>query len=159
MVIHMALEEDVVNKLIDKGYHIAFAESCTGGLCCGTLVNVTNASSVLDMSFTTYANEAKIKLLGVDADTILKHGVVSEEVAYEMALGVAKVADSEVGVGVTGIAGPGGGTAKKPVGMVCFGFNINGEIKTFTKQFGKIGRNQVRKSSVEFVFEKLKELL
>lgn len=155
----MALEEQVVDKLIEKGYHIAFAESCTGGLCCGNLVNVTNASKVLDMSFVTYANEAKISLLGVKADTILSNGVVSEEVAYEMALSVAKVAESEVGVGVTGVAGPGGGTAKKPIGMVCFGFCINGKVKTFTEQFGEIGRNQVRKSSVEFVFKKLLELI
>ncbi len=155
----MALEERVVEKLIEKNYHISFAESCTGGLCCGTIVNVTNASKVLDMSFVTYANEAKIKLLGVKADTILTHGVVSEEVAFEMAQGVAKQTDSEVGVGITGVAGPGGGTAKKPVGMVCFGFCINGKTITYTKQFGEIGRNQVRKSSVEFVLETLLELL
>ena len=155
----MALEERVVDKLIEKNYHISFAESCTGGLCCGTIVNVTNASKVLDMSFVTYANDAKIKLLGVEADTILTNGVVSEEVAYEMAEGVAKQANSEVGVGITGVAGPGGGTAKKPVGMVCFGFCINGKTVTYTKQFGEIGRNQVRKSSVEFVLETLLELL
>lgn len=155
----MALEEQVVEKLIEKGYHISFAESCTGGLCCGNLVNVTNASKVLDMSFVTYANEAKMSLLGVKADTILSNGVVSEEVAYEMAEGVAKAAKSEVGVGVTGVAGPGGGTEKKPVGMVCFGFSVDGNVTTFTEQFGEIGRNQVRKSSIEFVFKKLLELL
>lgn len=155
----MALEEQLVDKLIEKDYHISFAESCTGGLCCGILVNVTNASKVLDMSFVTYANEAKIKLLGVRADTILANGVVSEEVAYEMAEGVAKAAESEIGVGITGIAGPGGGTAKKPIGMVCFGFCINGKTVTYTKQFGEIGRNQVRKSSVEFVYQTLLELL
>lgn len=155
----MNIEEDVVNKLIENNYHISFAESCTGGLCCGTLINVANASKVLDVSFTTYANEAKTKFIGVNEDTILRNGVVSEEVAKEMALGVAKTAGSEVGVGVTGIAGPGGGTEKKPVGMVCFGFNINGNVKTFTKKFGNIGRNEVRKSSVQFVFSTLKELL
>lgn len=155
----MALEEELVERLIEKNLKISFAESCTGGLCCGTLVNVKNASKVLDMSFVTYANEAKIKLLGVKADTILTNGVVSEEVAYEMAEGAAKAAGSEVGVGVTGVAGPGGGTAKKPVGMVCFGFCINGKTVTYTKQFGEIGRNQVRKSSVEFVFQTLLELL
>lgn len=155
----MILEKQVVDKLIEKGYRISFAESCTGGLCCGTLVNVTDASKVLDVSFTTYANEAKIQFLGVSADTILANGVVSEEVAYEMASGVASVAKSQVGVGITGVAGPGGGTAKKPVGMVCFGFCINGEVKTFTKQFGEIGRNEVRKASVEFVFQTLLDLL
>lgn len=155
----MALEEKLVDRLIELGYHISFAESCTGGLCCGNLVNVTNASKVLDVSFTTYANEAKIEFLGVNPNTILKYGVVSEEVAYEMAKGVAETAKSEVGVGVTGVAGPGGGTAKKPVGMVCFGFSINGNVKTYTMQFGEIGRNQVRKSSVEFVFETLIKLL
>ena len=155
----MALEEQVVDRLIEKNFHISFAESCTGGMCCGTIVNVTNASKVLDVSFVTYANEAKMKFLGVNADTILSHGVVSEEVAYEMAQGVCKTAGSEVGVGITGVAGPGGGTAKKPVGMVCFGFCINGQTVTYTKQFGEIGRNQVRKSSVEFVLQTLLELL
>lgn len=155
----MALEEQVVNKLMEKKYSISFAESCTGGLCCATLVNVTNASKVLDVSFVTYANEAKIQFLGVKADTILTNGVVSEEVAREMAAGAAQTAKSNVGVGVTGIAGPGGGTSKKPVGMVCFGFYINGSVTTYTMQFGEIGRNQVRKSSVEFVFQKLLELL
>lgn len=155
----MALEEQLVDKLLEKEYRISFAESCTGGLCCGTLVNVTNASKVLDVSFVTYANEAKIEFLGVKPDTILSNGVVSEEVACEMAQGVANAAKSQVGVGITGIAGPGGATEKKPVGMVCFGFCINGETKTFTKQFGEIGRNQVRKSSVEFVFQTLLDLL
>lgn len=155
----MALEENLVEKLIEKNYHISFAESCTGGMCSATLVNVTNASKVLFASFVTYANEAKVKFLNVSADTILAHGVVSEEVAAEMALGAAKAAGAEVGVGITGVAGPGGGTAKKPVGMVCFGFSVNGSVCTYTKHFGEIGRNQVRKSSVEFVFSQLLSLL
>jgi nicotinamide-nucleotide amidase len=155
----MTKEEKVVNRLIELGYHIAFAESCTGGLCCGALVGVPDASKVLDMSFVTYANEAKMKYLGVSADAIDTHGVVSEQVAAEMCTGVAEAACSEVGVGVTGIAGPTGGTDKKPVGTVCFGFCINGEVFTFTQCFGSIGRQQVRAASVAFVFEKLDELL
>lgn len=155
----MSLEEQLVEKLIEKDYHISFAESCTGGLCCGTIVNVANASSVLDMSFVTYANEAKIDLLGVSADTILAHGVVSEEVAAEMAQGVSNKTGSEVGVGITGIAGPTGATKDKPVGMVCFGFCINGKTITQTKQFGAIGRNNVRQASVNHVLEALLELL
>ncbi|WP_178667915.1 CinA family protein [uncultured Eubacterium sp.] len=155
----MTVEEKVVNKLIDKGYHIAFAESCTGGLCCGRLVNVANASKVLDMSFVTYANEAKVDLLGVDADTIERYGVVSEQVASQMCEGIANKAGCQVGVGITGVAGPSGGTTTKPIGMVCFGFYVNGRVVTKTCQFGDIGRNNVRAGAVEFVFNSLNELL
>lgn len=155
----MTIEEQVVNKLIDRGFHISFAESCTGGLCCGTLVNVSNASKVLDMSFVTYANEAKVELINVNPETIENYGVVSEQVAEEMCKGVAEKAHSEVGVGITGVAGPTGGTAKKPVGMVCFGFYVLGNVTTRTMQFGNIGRNEVRAKSVDFVFNTLAELL
>lgn len=155
----MTIEEQVVNKLIDRGFHISFAESCTGGLCCGTLVNVSNASKVLDMSFVTYANEAKVDLINVNPETIESYGVVSEQVAGEMCKGVAEKAHSEVGVGITGVAGPTGGTAKKPVGMVCFGFYVLGNVTTRTMQFGNIGRNEVRAKSVDFVFNTLAELL
>ena len=155
----MTIEEQVVNKLIDRGFRISFAESCTGGLCCGTLVNVSNASKVLDMSFVTYANEAKVELINVNPETIENYGVVSEQVAGEMCKGVAEKAHSEVGVGVTGVAGPTGDTAKKPVGMVCFGFYVLGNVTTRTMQFGNIGRNEVRAKSVDFVFNTLAELL
>lgn len=155
----MTHEETLVNLLIEKSYHIAFAESCTAGLCSSALVNVPNASKVLDLSFTTYADEAKVKYLGVNPESIKNNGVVSENVAKEMALGVAKAANAEVGVGVTGIAGPTGGTETKPVGTVCFGFSINGAVKTFTQHFGSIGRQNVRNSSVEFVFSTLIDLL
>ena len=155
----MTIEEQVVNKLIDRGFRISFAESCTGGLCCGTLVNVSNASKVLDMSFVTYANEAKVELINVNPETIESYGVVSEQVAGEMCIGVAEKAHSEVGVGITGVAGPTGGTAKKPVGMVCFGFYVLGNVTTLTMQFGNIGRNEVRAKSVDFVFNTLAELL
>lgn len=155
----MTLEEQVVNKLIEKNFHISFAESCTGGMCCGTIVNVPNASRVLDMSFVTYADYAKTELLGVAQQSIDDFGVVSEQVACEMARGVASKAGSDVGVGITGIAGPTGATETKPVGMVCFGFCINGNVTTVTKYFGNIGRNNVRKSSVDFVMAELLKLL
>lgn len=149
----------VVDKLIQKNYHISFAESCTGGMATAALVSIADASKVLDVSFVTYANEAKMKYLGVKDETIEQFGVVSEEVARQMAEGVAKEAGSEVGVGITGVAGPGGGTKDKPVGMVCFGFYINGEVTTYTMQFGQIGRNEVRAKSVEFVYETLNACL
>lgn len=149
----------VVQQLIEKGYHISFAESCTGGLAAATLVGVADASKVLDVSFVTYANEAKMKYLGVSEDVISQYGVVSEAVANEMAEGVAGQAGSEVGVGITGIAGPTGATSTKPVGMVCFGFCVAGKTTTVTKQFGDIGRNEVRRKSVDFVFDELSRLL
>lgn len=153
------IEEQLVNKLIEKNWHIACAESCTGGLVASRIVNVANASRVLDVSFVTYANEAKINYLGVSPSTILSYGVVSEEVVFEMAAGVAKEAGSEVGIAVSGIAGPGGGTEKKPVGMVCFGFYINGSITTKTMQFGNPGRNEVRSLSTEYALKTALELI
>lgn len=155
----MTLEEQLVNKLTEKGWHIACAESCTGGLIAARIVNVANASKVLNVSFVTYANEAKMKYLGVSQDTIFQYGVVSEPVVAEMAAGVAKESGSEVGISVSGIAGPSGGTEKKPVGTVCFGFYINGELTTKTCQFGNPGRNEVRALSTEYALKTALELL
>ena len=157
--ISLTLEEQVVSLLQDKSFHISFAESCTGGLCAARLVGVASASVVFDAGVVTYANEAKIKYLGVKPETIECYGVVSEPVAGQMAEGVAKAQNAQVGVGVSGIAGPTGGTATKPVGMVCFGFYVDGELTTVTKQFGDLGRNVVRETATEFVFETLVQLL
>ncbi|MBE6562605.1 MAG: CinA family protein [Ruminococcaceae bacterium] len=155
----MTKAEKLVSILSEKGWHISFAESCTGGLAAAGIVDVAGSSAVLNASFVTYANEAKIKYVDVSPETIKLHGVVSEEVAGEMAKGVAKETASEVGIGISGIAGPGGGTDRKPVGMVCFGFCIDGEVFTKTMQFGNIGRTEVRTASVEFVYDTLLEKL
>ena len=155
----MNIEDRAVELLIKAGYHISFAESCTAGLAAGKLVNVPDASKVLDVSFITYANEAKIKYLGVEEETIKAHGVVSEEVAREMALGVSREAGAEVGVGITGIAGPSGGVPGKPVGTVCFGIAILGEVYIWREEFGDLGRNVVRDASVKFCYDRLVELL
>ena len=149
------MPEKVVEELIKRGWHISFAESCTGGKAAAALVDVADASKVFDVSFVTYANEAKIQYLGVKPETIEQYGVVSEEVAYEMAQGVARQANSEIGVGITGIAGPTGGTPEKPIGMVCFGFYIHGKTYTATCQFGNIGRNEVRDCSTRYVYDRL----
>lgn len=149
----------VVNILKARGWHISFAESCTGGLVCAALVGVPDASSVLDASFVTYANEAKVKYLGVSKESIAKYGVVSEPVAYEMAEGVASANSCEVGVAVSGIAGPTGAVPGKPVGTVCFGFFICGAVHTETVNFGNIGRNNVREASASHVYSRLCELL
>ena len=155
----MNLEEKLVDLLINKKYHITFAESATGGMCAARLVNVSNASMVLKESLVTYSDEAKIKYLNVKKETIDKYNVVSEEVAYEMALGAKNQANSDISASVTGVAGPSGGTDEIPVGTICFGFNILGNIKTYKINFGNLGRNIVRQKACDFVFEKLLELL
>lgn len=151
-------EKKLVLKLIEKGYKIATAESCTGGMLASHIVNVPMASKVFDESVVTYANEAKIKYCKVAPETIKKLGVVSEEVAAGMAKGIAEAAGANVGVGISGIAGPSGGTTTKPVGMVCFGFYLNGKIQTYTKYF-KGSRTAVRKKSTNFAINKLLEIL
>ena len=151
-------ERKLVLKLIEKGFKIATAESCTGGMVAATIVNVPMASKVIDESVVTYANEAKIKYLGVLPETIEAKGVVSEEVAGQMAIGVAKTAGANVGVGVSGIAGPSGGTKEKPVGTVCFGFCVNGKFQTYKKHF-KGSRTSVRKKSTKFVIDTLLNIL
>jgi len=155
----MELNELLVNRLIELGYKIVTAESCTGGLLASKIVEVSNASKVFDMSFVTYSNEAKINLIGVSEELIKNYGVVSEEVAKDMAVKAAKVANAEVGVGISGIAGPTGATPNKPIGMVCFGFYINGKTYSETQFFGEIGRTNVRNSSVLFSLKYLLEKL
>ena len=149
----------LVNKLIEKGYKISTAESCTGGLLAAKIVDVANASKVFDMSFVTYSNESKMELLGVSEFMISEFGVVSEEVALKMAYGVSKKANAQVGVGISGIAGPTGATVNKPIGMVCFGFFVDGRSYSVTKYFGDIGRNNVRNLSVAFAIDFLNSVL
>ena len=162
-----AIAERVVNALIKHGLHISFAESCTGGLAAARIVDVPNASYVLDASFVTYANQAKVKFVNVAEESIAEHGVVSECVALSMAKGAAAAANAEIGVGVSGIAGPTGGSPEKPIGTVCFGFYFGGKAEcgipkfeiSKTMHFGAAGRQADRNASVNFVFETLAELL
>lgn len=155
----MNIEEEIVTKLSELKYHIAVAESCTGGLVAAKLINVAGVSEVLDFSMITYANEAKIKFLDVTENDINKYGVVSEQVALAMAKGIAKLANANVGLATSGIAGPSGATKTKPVGMVCFGIYLNGKCYTYTNYFGNIGRQNVRQQATQFILLKLKELL
>lgn len=149
----------VVDLLIQKSLTVSFAESCTGGMACARLVDVPNASKVLNASFVTYANEAKISLLGVDPSLLEKEGAVSESVASAMAKGVALANKAQIGVGISGIAGPEGGTDEKPVGTVCFGFYVNETITSATVHFGNPGRQEVRTAAVDYVFQRLNDLL
>lgn len=123
------LEEVVAKKLISKNLTISTAESCTGGMLASTLINYPGISKVFLEGAVTYSNEAKIKRLGVKKETLDKYGAVSEETAREMALGIAKTSETNIGLSTTGLAGPDGGTKEKPVGLVYIGLSINGEVR------------------------------
>ncbi len=154
----MVLEEEIVKKLLEKQYTVTTAESCTGGLLAGRILNVPGASAVYNEGHITYSNEAKERLLGVLHETLIRYGAVSRQTAEEMACGAAKAAKAEVGLSTTGIAGPGGGTAEKPVGLIYVGCCIAGE--RFVKECRFHGtREENRNAAVEAVLELLAENL
>lgn len=150
---------EIKDILTSHSLSLASAESCTGGLISSYLTDVSGSSAYIFQNFVTYSNEAKMKYLGVKKETIDKYTVVSEEVAKEMALGAVKNSNADIAVTTTGVAGPTGGSELTPVGTVCFGFYINGNVITKTKHFGNIGRNNVRKEATNYAFDKLLELL
>ncbi|AAK81509.1 nicotinamide-nucleotide amidase [Clostridium acetobutylicum] len=125
-----SLEDVLGAMLIEKKLTIATAESCTGGLLSGRLINYPGISEVFMEGAVTYSNEAKMNRLGVKKETLESYGAVSSETAAEMAKGIAKTAGTNIGVSTTGVAGPGGGTKEKPVGLVYVGLCINGKVKT-----------------------------
>ena len=147
-----------VSLLKDKDLKISAAESCTGGLFTKMITDIAGSSAVLDASVVTYANSAKVKFLGVSEDNILKYGVVSETVACEMAKGVAELVGADVGVGITGIAGPDGGSREKPVGLVWTAVCYKGEIYP-AKLMLSGDRNEVRTAACNKVFENIIEIV
>lgn len=152
------LNEDVVKLLIDKKMTVSAAESCTGGLFVALITNVAGASEILNESLVTYANEAKIKYLGVRESTLSEHGAVSRETAHEMADGLYKRTGANVTVGITGIAGPGGGTPEKPVGLVYAGICINGVTEVVEMRHSGT-REKVRESTCREVLQNIKNKL
>lgn len=156
-----ALEEAVVRLLKERGLTVTTAESCTGGLIAGTLVNVAGASDVLGEAYVTYSNEAKQRLAGVSPQTLARYGAVSEQTAGEMASGAAKAAGADVGLSSTGIAGPGGGTEEKPVGLVYIGCSVRGEVRVRELHFhGTRMENRLHtvEAALRLAAEMLKEL-
>lgn len=160
------LDDDIVDaarRLFDicrrKNLTVATAESCTAGLVAGTMTEIPGTSSMLDRGFITYSNAAKQDMLGVSAETLKKHGAVSRETAEEMARGALAHAPVDLAVSVTGIAGPDGGSAEKPVGLVHFATaSRSGRLVHAEKRFGAIGRAEVRKQSVLQAFRMLHDL-
>jgi len=130
---------DLASVVLDvcesRGLHIAVAESCTGGLLGARLTAIAGSSSVVLGGVIAYSNPVKEQMLGVATETLVRHGAVSENVAVEMAAGVRRATGAEVGISITGIAGPGGGTVEKPVGLVWIAANVSGQVRTHGSQF------------------------
>ena len=145
------IQNTVCKKLIEDNITIACAESCTGGLVAAAFTDMPGISSVFKEGAVTYSNEAKMKRLGVKKETLDKYGAVSAQTAAEMAEGIAKTSGCEIGVSTTGIAGPGGGTIEKPVGLVYIGFYRNGVVKTKKLNYPGL-RETVRARTVDAVF-------
>lgn len=149
------LNEEVVRLLAKNKMTISAAESCTGGLFAALITNVAGASEVINESFVTYADEAKMKLLGVKKETLSRHGAVSRETAREMARGLQERSGADVCVGITGIAGPDGGTKEKPVGLVYAGICMNGKTEVVEMRH-EGNREQVREKTCRAVLEYIK---
>lgn len=146
-----------VNRLAGK--QVAIAESCTGGLVSGALTEIPGSSDVFERGFVTYSNEAKREMLGVSLDILETFGAVSIAVAWAMAQGALERSRADVAVAITGIAGPGGGSERKPVGTVVFARARRGddpkEIVADTKEFGDLGRSEIRRQAVLCALELL----
>lgn len=138
---------------------VATAESCTGGLVAGALTEIAGSSDVVDRGFVTYSDKAKQDLLGVPAGILARHGAVSRETAIAMAQGALARSGVGLSVAITGIAGPGGGSDAKPVGLVHFAAAMrNGDVQPREKRFGDVGRHAVRHLSVLEALALLEEL-
>lgn len=138
-----------------KRLRLVAAESCTGGLIAALLTTIAGSSDVFERGFVTYSNDAKVESLGVDAGLIARCGAVSAETAAAMAEGALMHARADLAIAVTGIAGPGGGSALKPVGLVYFGCGRHGAIITIEKHFGDLGRTAIRFAAVRVALDLL----
>ncbi|HLH10904.1 MAG TPA: CinA family protein [Methylovirgula sp.] len=138
-----------------RGLKLVTAESCTGGLIAALITEIPGSSNVLERGYVTYSNRAKDEDLGVPSSLIEKFGAVSREVAQAMAEGALVHSPAEIAISVTGIAGPDGGSAAKPVGLVYFGCGRAGAIKLLEKRFGSAGRAAIRSAAVETALDLL----
>lgn len=154
------LAKVVLGKANAAGVMVATAESCTGGLVAAALTEISGSSSVVDRGFVTYSNEAKMQMLGVRAETLQAYGAVSEPTAREMAAGAVAHSNASVAVSITGIAGPGGASENKPVGLVHFAATkLDGTVLHVERRFGDLGREHVRAAALEQALSLLEEAL
>ncbi len=144
--------KSLLNACRARGIRLATAESCTGGLIIATLTAIAASSDVVDRSFVTYSNEAKQEVLGVPMALIVRVGAVSEEVAHAMAEGALARSHADLAVSVTGLAGPGGASADKPVGLICFGLARRGRALIGDRQIFPGDRTAIRAAAVAHAF-------
>ena len=149
----MLPEEKIVTLLKNKKLKIAVAESCTGGLISKRITDIPGASDVLDMGIVSYANSIKARFLGVSEEILNTVGAVSEQTAAAMAKGVCEAANADIGVSTTGIAGPGGGTKEKPVGLVYISVYFRNGKQTVKKLNLSGSRKEIREQTANAVFE------
>ena len=154
----LAAAERVLDLCRARALKVTTAESCTGGLVAGALTDIAGSSDVVDSGFVTYSNQAKESMVGVPATTLAAHGAVSHETAEAMAQGALTRTGADLSVAITGIAGPGGGSAEKPVGLVHFAAARSGKVVHREKRFGDLGRGEVRRRSVLVALEMLAEI-
>ena len=152
------LTKTLAQILLSRNWTVALAESCTGGLVCATLTELAGSSEWFERGYITYSNEAKTECLDVPTQLIESHGAVSEEVAQAMAEGARINSGSNVAISITGIAGPTGGSAEKPVGTVCFGWATENQTLTKTMHFDG-DRQTIRQKATEFALTELIALL
>ncbi|RUM25289.1 CinA family protein [Rhizobium vallis] len=151
--------EAIIRDFTAAGLMLSTAESCTGGLIAGALTEISGSSAVVDRGFVTYTNTAKIEMLGVHPETLQRFGAVSEETARQMVHGALFRSRADIAVAVTGIAGPGGGTAEKPVGLVHLAAKSRAGALVHRKMFyGDIGRSEVRLATVRTALEMIVSL-
>ena len=153
-----ALVQELAAELLARGWMLATADSCTGGLIAGACTDLAGSSAWLERGFVSYSNASKTQMLGVDAALIAQHGAVSEPVARAMAHGALQHSQAQVALSVTGVAGPGGGSADKPVGTVWFGWAVNGQVISEVQHFAG-DRAAVRQATVRHSLQRLLDLL
>jgi nicotinamide-nucleotide amidase len=150
----MRLQVAVIDALRNKGLKLATAESCTGGMVAAAITDVAGSSDVFERGFVSYSNSSKTEMLGVDSGLIETHGAVSSQVAKAMAEGALQFSNAQISVAITGVAGPGGGSVGKPVGLVHFAVALAGvQTVDFKMQFGDIGRSEVRTRARDFALQ------
>jgi len=143
------IAKKTVNKLKKNKIKISFAESCTGGMLSSCITSVSGSSKVFDVGLVTYSNQAKIRILNVNKKIISKYGAVSKECCENMVKNLSKISKSKLNVSVTGIAGPGGGTKKKPVGLVFIGLKNGNKIIIKENRFKPLNRYSIQKKTVK----------